>query len=304
MVLTDHRTARPLLAGATLGILCLGLAACGESTSLSVTPPAESSSSSASASSGGSDTDADAPSSSSDSATTDFKVGQCLIDTVDWEAAPCDQQHKMEVTSVVKSSKDADDIVERDKLRTWTCNNELAKYLGSPSSAFGRMLAQPVPAAVDPEAAHRIVCVTALSKPDDSGYEQIDYRLKNRIKDKGYTPYRICTSNRPSKTGVPHIVPCTRAHKAETVGGYVIGKADGKYPGGKVVDKRALAKCVPLTKKYLGATRQDVIATVNSTSKTGWQRGITLTACFAEATDGTFLKPLQGIKNKPLSAYK
>lgn len=315
MALIHHRPTRPLLAVATISTLCLGLAACGGSdSSLTVTPGTSTSSSTSAAPTPDPSTSSTSPSSesstsssessSSSAATTAYKAGQCLDNTIDWGTASCDQPHKLEVISVVKTSKDADDIVKRGVLRTWSCNNALAGYLGSPSSGFARILAQPVPASTDPNAAHQIVCAAAVTKPDDSGYEEISYRLKNRIKDKGYTNYRICTSDRPSKTDSPHIVPCTQAHKAETIGGYVIGKADGKYPGSKTVDKRALAKCVPLAKTYLGGARGDVIASANSTGKSGWQRGTTMTACFVEATKGTFTKPLKGMKNKPLSAYK
>ncbi|WP_446664455.1 septum formation family protein [Flexivirga sp. B27] len=321
MALTDHRTTRPLLAVATLSTLCLGLAACGGSDSgVTVTPgkttaasaptaatssessPSESSSSSSESSAPSSES-AD-PSASSSAAPAAFKAGQCLNDTTNWESTPCDQQHKLEVISVVKTGKYADDLVKRGILRNWTCNNELAAYIGNKDAGFARILAQPVPTATDPNASKQIVCAAAVTKPDDTGYEQITYRLKNRIKTKGYTDYRICTSDRPSKTDSPHIVPCDEAHKAETIGGYVIGKPDGKYPGSNTVDKRALKKCVPLAKKYLGTTRGDVIAAVNSTGESGWKRGTTMTACFVEATNGTFTKPLKGMKNKPLSSYK
>ncbi|WP_325551057.1 septum formation family protein [Flexivirga sp.] len=311
--MTDHRTTRPLLAVATIGTLCVGLTACGGSDSPAVTPPpttattssaAPTSESTPSSSSPSSSSSEATPSSSSAAAPAAFKVGQCLTDTVDWAVTPCNQQHKLEVMSVVKTSKDADDILKRGVLRTWTCNNAVAKYVGEPSAAFSRILDQPVPTAVDSDAAHQIVCAAAVAKPDDSGYEDINYALKNRIKDKGYVNYRICTKERPSKTDSPKIVPCTDPHRAETIGGYVIGTADGKYPGSKAVDKRALQKCVPLAKNYIGAGRSDVIAAANSTGARGWKQGTTMTACFVEATNGTFTKPLKGIKNKPLSAYK
>lgn len=318
MAMTDHRTTRPLLAVATIGAVCFALTGCGGGDSPTVAPPSSTATSAATASPS---TDAGSPStdpssessesssttseSSSSSATTaTFKVGQCIGDTIDWATAPCGQPHKMEIMAVVKTTKDANDIIKRGRLRTWTCNNELAGYLGSPSAGFSRILAQPVPAASDPKANQEIVCAAASVKGDDSGYEEISYPLKNRIKKVGYTPYRICTSDRPSKTDSPKIVPCTDRHKAETIGGYVIGKADGKPPTSKAVDKLALGKCVPLAKTYLGGTRGDVIAAANSTGSAGWKRGTTMTACFVEATKGTFSKPLKGMKNKPLSQYQ
>lgn len=319
MALTDHRTMRPLLAFATIGTLCLGLAACGGSDSPTVVAPTAdgtsatstadptSPSTSASSSSDTSPGSSSAPSSPSSTDTTSavaFAPGQCIDDTTNWQVIPCSRKHELEIMSVVKTTKDADDIVKRGVLRTWTCNNEVAAYVGSPSGAFSRILDQAVPAAADPNAAEQIVCAIGVAKPDDSGYEEITYGLKNRLKQTGYTDYRICTSDRPSKTDSPHIVPCSRPHKAETIGGYVIGAADGTYPGSAEVDKRALKKCVPLAKSYLGGTRGDVIAAVNSTGREGWKRGTTLTACFVEATQGTFGKPLQGIKNKPLSQYR
>lgn len=300
---TDHRPTRPLLAVAAVGTLCLGLTACGGSESPSVTPPTETTTTSSAAPTSETSSSSSPPSSSTTEAAA-FKPGQCLDDTINWQLVPCGKQHKLEVISVVKTSKDADDIIKRGVLRTWTCNNELAKYVGTSSGAFSRILDQPVPAAVDTGAAHQIVCAAAVSKPDDSGYEEINYPLKNRIKDKGYLDYRICTKERPSKVDSPDIVPCTEPHRGETIGGYVIGKADGKYPGSKTVGNRALKKCVPLAKSYLGGTRGDVIAAANSTGPSGWERGTTMTACFVETAKGTFTKPLKGIKNKPISMYR
>lgn len=307
MALSDHRTTRPMLAVATISSMCLGLAACGSSGSPSVsTPPATTSTSTAAPS-----TTTSSPTTSSASETggsttaaADFEVGQCYDDTANWTPAPCTQQHKLEITAIVKTTQYAGDAVKRGVLRTWTCNNVVAGYVGSPSAGFSRILGQPVPTAVDTGAGTHIVCAAAVAKADDSGYEEIGYRLKNRIKDKGYVDYRICTSDRPSKSDSPKIVPCTDPHKAETIGGYVIGRPDSRYPGSKAVDKSALAKCVPLARTYLGTTRGDVIAAANSTGRSGWQQGTTMTACFVEATNGTFVKPLRGMKNQPLSKFR
>jgi len=309
MPFADHRVTRPMLAVATIGTMCLGLAACGGSDSPTVAPPSVTSSSSTPAStpasSSSSSSSASSPStSSSDAVKADFQAGQCYDDTVHWSLTPCNQSHELEITAVVKTSQHSDDIIKRGILRTWTCNNVVSGYLGSSSAAFSLVLGQPVPTAVDTNADTEIVCAAAVSKPDDSGYQEINYRLKNRIKETGYLPYRICTSDRPSQDDSPKIVPCSEAHKAETIGGFVIGKPDGKYPGGKAVDKAALQHCVPLAKKYLGATRGDVIAAANSTGQSGWQRGTTMTACFVEATKGTFRKPLKGMKNQPLSKFQ
>ncbi len=299
MAMTHHRTTRPLLAVATIGTLSVGLNACGGNDSSAVTAPPQTTTTSST-----SPASEPTPSTSSAGEPAAFKVGQCLDGTENWQVTPCNQQHELEVMSIATTSKDADDTIKRGVLRTWTCNNELAKYVGDPSAAFSRILDQPVPAEVDSGASHRIVCAAAVAKPDDSGYESINYTLKNRIRDKGYVPYRICTKERASKTDSPSIVPCTDPHRAETIGGYVIGTPDGKYPGSKTVDQRALQKCVPLAAKYLGADRSDVIAASNSTAAHGWKHGTTLTACFVEATSGTFTKPLKGIKNNPLSQYK
>lgn len=189
-------------------------------------------------------------------------------------------------------------------LRTWTCNNEVAGYVGSPTAAFSLLLGQVVPTAVDTGSATHIVCAIAQSTSDDNGYQELTHSVKNIVKDKGYLPYRICTSDRPSQADSPKIVPCTQPHKAETIGGYVIGTADGKYPEDQAVNKAALAKCEPLARQYLGTVRGDVVAAVNSTGRNGWQQGTTMTACFVEATSGTFVKPLQGMKDKPLSAFQ
>lgn len=318
MALTDHRTRRPMLAVATLSTLCLGLSACGGSddsptvaapsttSSTSTAAPTSSSSVPTESAPSTSETSSSATSSSDggDTITADFQPGQCYDDTVNWKLTPCDQTHKLEISAVVKTTEHADDLVKRGVLRTWTCNDKLAGYLGSPSAGFSRVLGQPVPTAVDPNSDKEIVCAAAVVKPDDSGYEEITYSLKNRIKDKGYVDYRICTSDRPSKSDSPKIVPCTDPHKAETIGGYVIGKPDGKYPGSKAVDKAALKHCVPLAKKYLGTVRGDVIAAANSTGRKGWREGTTMTACFVEATHGTFTKPLKGMKDKPLSKFR
>lgn len=309
--MTDHRMARPVLTAAAIGAWSLGLSACGGSGSLAVTPPqAASTSSAAPTSRTSSPAEPASPSSSGTAPSTNdatpvaFKVGQCLTDTTAWEITPCEQQHKLEVMSIVKTAQHTGDPIKRGVLRTWTCNNELATYVGQSSAAFSRILDEPVPATLDPGSSQQIICAAAVAKPDDSGYQEIDYTLKNRIRDKGYVDYRICTKERPSRTDSPTIVPCTQPHRAETIGGYVIGRPDGQYPGSKTVDRRALKKCIPLADRYIGASRSDLIAATNSTGPAGWKKGTTMTACFVEATKGTFTKPLQGIKNKPLSQYR
>lgn len=313
MAMTDHRMTRPALTAATVGALSLGLSGCGGSGSLAVAPPSRvvSTSSAAPASATSSPPGHTSPTSSETARGTSvaatpaaLKVGQCLTDTSAWQITPCEQRHELEVMSIVTTSEQADDVIKRGVLRTWTCNNELAKYVGESSGAFSRILDQPVPATLDSESSQPIICAAAVAKPDDSGYEEIAYPLKNRIKDKGYVDYRICTKERPSTTGSPNIVPCTQPHRAETIGGYVIGRPDGRYPGSKAVDQRALKKCVPLADKYIGASRSDLVAAANSTGPSGWKQGTTMTACFVETTKGTFTKPLKGIKNKPLSQYR
>jgi len=314
MALTNHRLRRPLLAVATISTACFGLAACGGSDSPSVAVPTGPSTSASGTPSSGASSASQAPTTSSsatssaaetgDTVTSDFEAGQCFDDTINWNLTPCGRPHKLEITAVVKTRKYADNLVKRGVLRTWTCNNVVASYVGSPSAGFSRILGQPVPTAIDPNSGKEIVCAAAVDRPDDKGYEQITYPLKNRIKDKGYVDYRICTSDRPSQSDAPKIVPCTKPHMAETTGGYVIGKPDGKYPGGRAVDRVALKRCVPLAKRYLGTTRSDVIAAANSSGKTSWGQGMTMTACFVETTKGTFLKPLKGMQDKPLSKFQ
>jgi hypothetical protein len=313
MAFADRRMTRPMLAIATISTVCLGLTACGGNDSPTVAPPTVTSSSSASTAASPSTStsesspespDAGASTSSGDAVTADFRPGQCYDDTTHWSLTSCTQSHELEIIAVVKTSAHSGDIVKRGILRTWTCNNVVSRYLGSPSAAFSLILGQPVPAAVDTGSDSHIVCAAAVSKPDDSGYQEISYRLKNRIKQTGYVPYRICTSDRPSQDDSPKIVPCSDPHKAETIGGFVIGKADGKYPGSKAVDQAALRHCVPLARTYLGTVRGDVIAAANSTGRSGWQQGTTMTACFVETTTGSFLKPLKGMKHQPLSKFR
>ena len=309
MSLTDRPTARPLLAAVTAGIACLGLAACGGSddsptVSAPTTTTTTSSVPATPSSSPTTDETSSAPA-TGDTKTSDFQVGQCYDDTTNWSLTPCSQPHKLEISAVVKTTQYANDIVKRGVLRTWTCNNKVAGYVGGgPSSAFSLILSQPVPTAVDTKSGEQIACAVAEQSPDDSGYQELTTPLKNRIAHKGYVPYRLCTSDRPSKTDSPKIVPCTEPHQAETIGGFVIGKPDGKYPGTKAVNKAALSHCVPLAKKYLGAVRSDIIASANSTGQNGWSQGTTMTACFAESTKGNIAKPLKGIKQQPLSKFQ
>lgn len=314
MALTDHRPTRPMLAVATISAVCLGLAACGGQDSPTVAAPPSTSTASAvqpapdTTSTSQDPTASSGPSSAStgggDTVAAHFEPGQCYDDTVNWKLTPCDQSHELEITKVVKTARDSGNLVKRGVLRTWTCNDAVAPYVGSPSAGFSRILGEPVPTAVDPNSADDIVCAAALAKPDDSGYEEITYSLKNRIKDKGYVDYRICTQDRPSRSDSPRIVPCTQPHRAETIGGYVIGRPNGKYPGGQAVDHAALKHCVPLAKTYLGTTRSDVIAAANSTGRSGWEEGTTMTACFVEVTNGTFVKPLKDMKDQPLSKFR
>lgn len=244
-------------------------------------------------------------SSSSVAQQADFAVGQCYNDTVNWQLTSCDQDHKLEISAVVDNDKFTSDLTKRSNLRTWTCNSKMGGYLGSTSGYYSRILSQPVPSSVDSKTTSRIVCAVALVKADDSGYQVIDYALKNTFKTKGYAPYRLCTPQRPSSTDSPTIVPCSEKHKGEMIGGYVIGKANSKYPGEAKVDKVAYDKCKTLAKRYLGGvTRSDVVPASNHSGAGPWAEGITLTGCFVEVTKGTVVKPLKNIKKQSLSKFQ
>ncbi|NNG39370.1 hypothetical protein HJ588_08785 [Flexivirga sp. ID2601S] len=305
------------MATGAAGAACLALAACGSdggtvsvsapSTTASTGPSAGSSASSGATTPGssGSSAGSAAPSGSGASAEADFAPGQCYDNTVNWKLTPCDQKHKLEITQVVTNDQYADDVQKRSVLRTWTCNNALGGYLGDPAGYFSLVLAQPVPTSADPKNAGRIVCAAAVTKNDDSGYDQITYPIKNLLKDKGYVDYRICTPERPSQSDSPKIVPCTEPHAAETIGGYVIGQANTPYPGEAATDKISLDKCKALAKTYLGGVeRKDVVAASNHSGPGPWGRGTTLTACFVESTNGKFVKPLKDMKNQPLSKFQ
>ncbi len=292
------------MATGAAGAACLALAACGsDGGTVSVTAPSTTSSAPTAPSS--SPNTSTAPSEPATSAAADFAPGQCYDDTVNWQLTPCDQEHKMEITKVVPTSQYNDDVKKRSVLRTWTCNDVLGDYVGNQAGYFSRVLAQPVPTSADPKNTSRIVCATAVTKDDDSGYEKITYPIKNLLKDKGYVDYRVCTPDRPSQSDSPTIVPCSQPHAAETIGGYVIGKANTPYPGEAATDKIAYDKCKTLAKTYLGGVeRKDVVAASNHSGPGPWGRGTTLTACFVEATNGKFVKPLKDMKNQPLSKYQ
>lgn len=280
---------------AVLALGCVGLAGCGGSGSVAV---------SSTAAPGTTSSSSTVATSTSTAPSHQYVVGQCYRDD-GWQLTPCTQPHEKEITAVVRTTRYADDLVKRGVLRTWTCNHVLPGYVGSSSAGFSRIFATSVPTAQVPDADEQIVCAASVDKPDDSGAQTVTYSVRNRIKEKGYLPYRLCTKERPSEADSLTFVSCNKPHRAETTGGFVLGAPNGKYPGRKAAESDATAECLPLDRAYLGVAHTSQVTAYSSiTGKNGWERGTTLVACFIEAKKGTFVKPLKGMKHRPLSDFR
>jgi len=288
---------RASLRAGCLTLACVGLAGCGGGSSATVSSVA------APSSAPGTGTVA---TSTSSAPVQNYVVGQCYRDD-GWQLTPCTQPHQKEITAVVDTSQYADDMVMRGVLRTWTCNNVLPGYVGSSSAGFSRIFATWVPTADVPDPTQQIVCAASVGKPDDSGAQTVTYTVRNRIKDQGYVPYRLCTKERPSTTTTDSLtfVSCKKPHRAETTGGFVLGAPNGRYPGLATAQSDATNECLPLDRTYLGVEHTTQVTAYSSiTGRTGWERGITLVGCFIESKKGTFVKPLKGMKHQPLAHFR
>lgn len=289
---------RGFLGAGCLALACVGLVGCGGGSGpVAVTSAATQDTA---------PTTGTVATSSSSAPAQQYVVGQCYRDD-GWQLTPCTQPHEKEITAVVDTTRYADDMVMRGVLRTWTCNNVLPGYVGSSTAGFSRIFATSVPTADVPDPDKQIVCAASVDKPDDSGAQTVSYTVRNRIKDKGYVPYRLCTKERPSTTTSDSLtfISCNEPHRAETTGGLVLGSPDGRYPGLKTAQSDATNECLPLDRTYLGVEHTTQVTAYSSiTGKTGWERGTTLVGCFIESTKGTFVKPLKGMKHQPLSKFR
>ena len=100
------------------------------------------------------------------------------------------------------------------------------------------------------------------------------------------------------------VVSCKEPHSAEATGAKLNGKPGDTFPGSDKVQSQAVKFCLPLGQKFLGGKRSDIIASQNSGGSAPWSRGLMVTGCFVEVTNGTVKKSLRGIGNKPLDSYR
>ncbi len=266
----------------------------------SSTSAASTGASSSSSSPSQSSTSSEQSATSSSSAVPTYAVGDCL-DGTDFVKVSCTQLHWYEVSAVVPNTQFADDPVKRDALRSFTCMNALATYIGGPPVGT-RTIDAAVTSVVDPQADRRFVCL-AQSFYNPHG-DKVDFSLRNIVKKQGWEKWKLCTSTLPSSAKLD-LISCNSPHVAEAVTGFNDGPFDKPYPGQDKLNKTALQRCSALGKKYLGnVSRRDVVVSQNSAGPGPWAKGTHITGCFVQ-TDGTEItKSLRNIGHRPLASLK
>lgn len=309
---------RQTFGAVVVAVLLLFTAACGNDDGPTVSAPSATPTSSAPSASPTSDPGPVAsastaqpttPSSSSTSASPTppsqpYKVGQCLGPKPGYTQTSCSQPHTYEVFSVRNDSRDSGDLVKRAAWKTATCNQDGAGFFGSQSFLLSRLDAIPLPDAAISKPDAEIVCVAYEFRESLSGLVTNTGSLKNKLKGDGFYSYNVCTKGRPSTSDDVEVVSCKEPHSAEATGAKLNGKPGDTFPGSDKVQSQAVKFCLPLGQKFLGGKRSDIIASQNSGGSAPWSRGLMVTGCFVEVTNGTVKKSLRGIGNKPLDSYR
>ena len=96
--------------------------------------------------------------------------------------------------------------------------------------------------------------------------------------------YRRCIDSAPDPSGALPLVPCTGPHVAEQMpSGVDLGEAGARYPGTKVLTRRANARCASTVKSQVpDAGRSLVVVPTRSM----WLGGVTTAQCWALAVPG------------------
>lgn len=296
-----RRSMTAALAGAVLLI-----SGCGsDDGGLTVSPAGTTSENSAQQGNGGETTDGPTeqtppPTTTTSAPAVEFAEGDCFRDIDFKEPIACDKGHRREVIAVVDDKKQPSDPLKRNAHRNYVCMEKGSSYVGGPIMA-SRILATPISTALDPKADERIVCAVQVQKSDDSGSMDVKVSVKNALKGEGFDNYKLCTSERAS--GDPgKVVSCHDPHVSEAFSGFVVGKADEKYPGKDVVNKRALTQCREKGKGLVKAGRTDIIVSSNSSGPTPWGQGLRITVCFLETKGTKVTKSMKKVGDKPLSS--
>lgn len=232
-------------------------------------------------------------------------VGECLNELPEdtWRAVDCDSAHDAEVSAIVASTWNERDIAARAILRTWTCDETAASYLGGkPDATFFTSL--PLPAAVDPRSDDRIVClVFQLGTGEEGTVVRTSSPMHRRLADpQQLARLRVCLAYTNDGTSR---VRCSAQHFAEAVTTVSVGNATAPYPG----PAKALAKtrklCAPHVKAYLGGvSRKDLKLGVWEPRSSDWEEGHRTATCFVNSKPAKLSKSVRNIKHQPLKEFE
>lgn len=233
-------------------------------------------------------------------------VGECLNDTgEEWTVRDCDKGHEYEVSAVVPSKWDKRDIGARGVLRTWTCDDVAAAYLGGPILATF-FTATPLPAADDPGSSERIICLTHQYKDEDGAVVQTVGRMRGRLVDpENLRRRRTCLESPTTAPGAVQILPCTARHSAEAVTTVSLGDATAPYPDAATLRTMMRKLCAPKVKAFLGGVeRPDLTVGVTGFGEQGWRAGHRFAICFVNIKGPKTSQSVQNIRHQPLKDYR
>ncbi|NHN55706.1 hypothetical protein G9U51_07945 [Calidifontibacter sp. DB0510] len=222
------------------------------------------------------------------------------MSTKDYSVTPCTSGHKLEVSAIVDGTAYAKDLIKRKAWANFTCQQQAYGYLGGSVNAT-RFIADSVPTSASPDP-NKLICLIALTKEDDSGYEIVTTANKGALKPAGaFNKYKLCIKGRASDDN-PVIIGCDEPHASEAVGAKLTAPFGAPFPGPSIA-QQAQAFCRPQVKKYLGnVERSDLVVAENHAGEPNWtKQGNQLYVCFVQTADGKPIKgSLAGIGKKPL----
>ncbi|GGB15959.1 hypothetical protein GCM10011492_02090 [Flexivirga endophytica] len=286
--------------GLAAAALAVGvLAGCGSDGSVAVTtdrPPVASTGSSAGSAS---------TSSPAEDYLQGITVGDCLDQPAgEWKSGDCAKGHEFEVSAIVPSKWDKHDAVARSALRTWTCNEVAAAYLGGPIVATF-FQAVPLPTAADPKSADRIVCLTHQSAPDEKIVQTFG-PMRGQLSDpEKLASRRVCLAEVTTHSGTAEPVRCSQEHASEAVTDLSLGKLTDPYPEEKALRATMRKVCTPEVREHLGGVeRKDLVVGALGPSESQWNAGDHDATCFVNIKGDKLTKSVKDIKTKPLKDYR
>ncbi|MEV0676867.1 septum formation family protein [Actinosynnema sp. NPDC050436] len=232
------------------------------------------------------------------------KSGQCTDGAL--AVVDCARPHEAEAVATGEfTGLGADYPGERDLRRQGipACRAAVADYLGSPDHDATRLRAQVLWPSRDGWAAgDRWRLCTVVELAPDGQRRKRSGVLRDLLKGAGFGQVQLCALGSPATAADARVTACDGPHLAEAVPGVLdLGEPGDPTPSREQVDERAQEHCATAVAGYVGARRQDVVASWRAFGSQAWSEGFTTAVCYAEASR-PFTGRLWGLGTNPLPA--